>query len=187
MCSNHGDWAFLADYSSWNFFMFGDRQKKHFSPPGSHNSRPWDPSGEKNLRPSLRYLLWMKPKVALCFYVWVMTRFSRIRYLQSTQNPRFCRRHPPGAIIVVVGTQVVKETSAQALDTFCGWSQRYHYASMWGFGLASLNFTTVFYDFIVNLGGLRPPRRVRAYNSTNNHELNNTLIVSPRDVYLVRL
>ena len=33
-----------------------------------------------------------------------------------------------------------------------------------------------FDDFIANLGGRRPPQRVRAYNSTNNHELNNTLI-----------
>ena len=29
--------------------------------------------------------------------------------------------------------------------------------------------------FIENLGGRRPPRRVRAYNSTNNHEVNNIL------------
>ena len=34
--------------------------------------------------------------------------------------PDFGRRQPPGAIIVVVGAQVVKETSAQALHTFCG-------------------------------------------------------------------
>ena len=31
-------------------------------------------------------------------------------------------------------------------------------------------------DFIANLGGRRPPRRLRACNSTNSHELNNTLI-----------
>ena len=28
--------------------------------------------------------------------------------------------------------------------------------------------------FYRSLGSRRPPRRVRAYNSTNNHELNNT-------------
>ena len=39
--------------------------------------------------------------------------------------------------------------------------------------------------FVVNLGGRRPPRRVRAHNSTNNHKLNNTLIVPPQDTYLV--
>ena len=44
-----------------------------------------------------------------------------------------------------------------------------------------------FDDFIVNLCGRRPPRRVRAYNSTNNHELKNTLIVPPQDTYLVEL
>ena len=31
-------------------------------------------------------------------------------------------------------------------------------------------------EFIANLGGRRPPRRLRACNSTNSHELNNTLI-----------
>ena len=42
-----------------------------------------------------------------------------------------------------------------------------------------------FDDFIANLGGRRPPWRVRAYNSTDNHELNNTLIVPPQYTYLV--
>ena len=44
-----------------------------------------------------------------------------------------------------------------------------------------------FDDFIVNLGGRRPPRRVRVYNSTNNHALNNTLIVPLQYTYLVEL
>ena len=44
-----------------------------------------------------------------------------------------------------------------------------------------------FDDFVANLGGRRPPRRVRAYISTNNHELNNTLTVPPQGMYLVRL
>ena len=44
-----------------------------------------------------------------------------------------------------------------------------------------------FDDFIVNLGGRRPPRRVRAYNSTNNKELNNTRIALHQNMYLVRL
>ena len=39
-------------------------------------------------------------------------------------------------------------------------------------------------DFIVNLGGRRPPRRVKAYSSTNNHELDNTNIDTRHDVYL---
>ena len=39
-------------------------------------------------------------------------------------------------------------------------------------------------DFIVNLGGRRPSRRVRAYNSTNDHELDNTLIEPYQDVYV---
>ena len=39
--------------------------------------------------------------------------------------------------------------------------------------------------FIVKLGSRRPPRRVRAYNSTNNHELNNTLIEPHQFMYLV--
>ena len=39
--------------------------------------------------------------------------------------------------------------------------------------------------FIVKLGSRRPPRRVRAYNSTNNHELNNTLMVPSQGIYLV--
>ena len=42
-----------------------------------------------------------------------------------------------------------------------------------------------FDDFIVNLGGRRHPRRVMAYNSTNNHELDNTFIEPHRDIYLV--
>ena len=40
-------------------------------------------------------------------------------------------------------------------------------------------------DFIVNLGGRRPSRRVRAYNSTNDHELDNTLIEPHQGMYLV--
>ena len=52
-----------------------------FSPPGSHNSRPCDPSSEENLRPSLRYLRWLIPKVAVCFYVGILTRFSQFGYL----------------------------------------------------------------------------------------------------------
>ena len=42
-----------------------------------------------------------------------------------------------------------------------------------------------FDEFFVNLGGHQPPRGVRAYNSTNNHELDNTFIVTPRGMYLV--
>ena len=42
-----------------------------------------------------------------------------------------------------------------------------------------------FDDFLGNLGGLRTPRRVRAYLSTNNHELDNTLIEPHQDMYLV--
>ena len=42
-----------------------------------------------------------------------------------------------------------------------------------------------FYDFIANLGGHRPPRRVRAYNSTNNDELDNTLIEPHQGIYVV--
>ena len=42
-------------------------------------------------------------------------------------------------------------------------------------------------NVIANLGGRRPPRRVRAYNSTNNRELNNTCIVLRQNIYLVRL
>ena len=42
-----------------------------------------------------------------------------------------------------------------------------------------------FDDFIVNLGDRRPPRKVRAYGSTNNHKLNNTIIEAHQDVYLV--
>ena len=160
-------------------------KKTFFSPPGSHNSRRWDPSSEGNPRPSSVHLLWVIPKVALCFYVGILTRFSRFWHLQSAQNPRFCRRRPPRAIIVTLWTHAIEETLAQALYTFSGWYVRYRYASTWGFWLASLNFATGVYDFIVNLGGRRPPRRVRAYNSTNNHELNNTLIVLPQYVYLV--
>ena len=40
-------------------------------------------------------------------------------------------------------------------------------------------------DFIVNLGGRQPPRRVRAYSSTNNHELDNTLIEPHQGIYVV--
>ena len=42
-----------------------------------------------------------------------------------------------------------------------------------------------FDDFIASLDGRRPPRRVMAFNSTNNHELDNTLIEPHRDIYLV--
>ena len=42
-----------------------------------------------------------------------------------------------------------------------------------------------FDDFIVNLGERRPPRRVRAYNSTNNHELDNALIEPHQGMYAV--
>ena len=38
----------------------------------------------------------------------IRTRFSRFLYHQSTQNPRFWRRHPPGATIVAVGTQSLR-------------------------------------------------------------------------------
>ena len=41
-----------------------------------------------------------------------------------------------------------------------------------------------FDDFIVNLSG-RPPQRVRAYNSRNNHDLNNTLMDPHQVIYLV--
>ena len=37
--------------------------------------------------------------------------------------------------------------------------------------------------FIANLGGRRPPRRVRAYNSTNNHEFKTTRILLPQGIY----
>ena len=50
----------------------------------------------------------------------LLTRLSRFRHLQSTQNPRFCRRRLPGAIIVAFGGQLVEETFAQAFHTFCG-------------------------------------------------------------------
>ena len=42
-----------------------------------------------------------------------------------------------------------------------------------------------FDDFVVNLGGLRPPRRVRAYLSRNNNELDNTLTEQHQSMYLV--
>ena len=83
-------------------------------PHGSHNSHHWDPSSEGNRRPSSLYLLWVIKKVEQCFYIGILTRFTRFWHLQFTQNPRFCRRHPPGAIIVALGTQAVKETSAKA-------------------------------------------------------------------------
>ena len=41
-------------------------------------------------------------------------RMPRFTYQQPAQNARFCRRQPPGAIVVFVGTQAAKETFAQA-------------------------------------------------------------------------
>ena len=42
-------------------------------------------------------------------------------------------------------------------------------------------------DFVVNLGGRRPPGRIRAYRSSNKDELNNTRIASHRHMYLLGL
>ena len=39
------------------------------SPPGDHNSRCWGPSSEGNLRPSLRYLVWVISKGEIHLYV----------------------------------------------------------------------------------------------------------------------
>ena len=44
---------------------------------------------------------------------------SRFIYQQPVQNLKNCHHRPSGAMIGTVGTEVVKETFAQAFDTLC--------------------------------------------------------------------
>ena len=46
-------------------------------------------------------------------------RMPRFICQQPAQNLKNCHHRPSGAMIGTVGTEVVKETFAQALDTFC--------------------------------------------------------------------
>ena len=59
------------------------------SPPGSHNNHRWRPSSEGNLRSSFVYLPWVIIKVALSFYVGILTRFLTILMALINNNIYF--------------------------------------------------------------------------------------------------
>ena len=70
-----------------------------------------------------------------------MGRIVSILHLsvRGASNPLQARR-PPGAIIVTLGSQAVKETSSKALYTFSGSYLRSSYGSMWAFALVRPGF-----------------------------------------------
>ena len=124
----------------------------------------------------------------VCFKFWRVYKYLNVSW-RSTPDFAWCWFQIP--ILILNNNQPQLTTrweghQTAALDIpeqpLCSWKvlcagkESSGCISMWKFD-----------DFIVNLGCRRPPRRVRAYNSTNNQELNNTRLELHHNIYLVRL